>query len=226
MPAVPDNLQARFEKWDANGRPPQAAFTWNKSNWQNYLGEQSVLDTLHNPIDRAGVLGSFKNIQDPATALDAYIASYLWGYAGTGFGPYRAERVIRLNTDAASDRDFATDLHTLARIAMNDGGNAAFEHVVTRRSSDRHFFKRWGPAFATKFISFATKASENVATTPIMDSIVATSFRNYCKEAGPLWLNWNSAGSYRRYTASMAAWAQELSIEPEQVEQLIFARES
>ena len=28
MPAVPDELQMRFEKWSANGRPPQASFEW------------------------------------------------------------------------------------------------------------------------------------------------------------------------------------------------------
>jgi hypothetical protein len=222
MPAVPDELQMRFEKWSANGRPPQASFEWNRQNWQRYLGGRSVLDALPNPIDRAGVLESFKLIHDPATTLGAYIASYLWGYARTGFGPYRAERVIRLNTDPESAKDFAADLYRLARIAMNDGGNAAFEHIVIKRSSDRHFFKQWGPAFATKFISFATKASDQVATTPILDSIVAAWFRNHCNALGPLWLNWHSAGSYRRYTECTADWANSLSIEPEQVEQLIF----
>ncbi|GAA3406077.1 hypothetical protein GCM10011577_32960 [Pseudarthrobacter polychromogenes] len=37
-----------------------------------------------------------------------------------------------------------------------------------------------------------------------------------------LWLTWHSAGSYRKYTACMTEWAQDLIIEPEQVEQLIF----
>ena len=60
---------------------------------------------------------------------------------------------------------------------------------------------------------------------PIMDSIVAGWFRKHCKDISPLWLNWNSAGSYRRYTACMAEWAEELGIETEQVEQLIFRRD-
>jgi hypothetical protein len=224
MPAVPDDLQRRFEKWDSKGRPPQTPFGWKKRNWQKYLGDYSVLESLPNPIDREGVLDSFKLIRDPDSALDAYIASYLWGYAGTGFGPYRAARVIRVNTDREEGRDFAAELHTLAEIAMTGGGNEAFEHVVDLRQRDRKFFAWWGPAFATKYISFATKASRQVATTPIMDSIVAGWFRKHSKDAGPLWLNWNSAGSYRRYTSCMAEWAEELGIEPEQVEQLIFAR--
>lgn len=225
MPAVPVDLRRRFQKWDANGRPPQMPFGWKKSNWQKYLGSRSILETLPNPINRGGVLKSFKLIHDSDSALDAYIASYLWGYAGTGFGPYRAERVIRLNTDPEAGKNFGAELHTLARIATTDGGNAAFEHVVDKRQGDRKFFVWWGPAFATKFISFATKASNQVATTPIMDSIVAGWFRKHYKDLGPLWLTWNSAGSYRRYTACMAEWAEELGIEPEQVEQLIFRQD-
>lgn len=58
-----------------------------------------------------------------------------------------------------------------------------------------------------------------------MDSIVAGWFKKHCKEVGPLRLNWNTAGSYRRYTECMAEWAEELDIESEQVEQLIFRRD-
>lgn len=225
MPAVPDDLRRRFQTWDAKGRPPQEAFEWEKRNWQRYLGDKRILESLPNPIDRAGVLETFKQVDDPDSALDAYVASYLWGYAQANFGPYRAERVIRLNTDLENGQDFAADLHELAEKAMTNGGNAAFEHIVKRRQANRKFFDQWGPAFATKYISFATKASSHVATTPILDSIVAEWFSEHCKEIGPLWLNWNSAGSYRRYTACMAEWAVELGIEPEQVEQLIFRRD-
>ncbi|GAB5079575.1 hypothetical protein ARTHROSP310_27180 [Arthrobacter sp. AD-310] len=224
MSAVPDDLQRRFKNWDAEGRPSQVPFEWTKKNWAKYLGDYGVLESLPNPIDREGVLDSFKLIRDPDSALDAYIASYVWGYAGTGFGPYRAARVIRVNTDREKERDFASDLHTLAEVATTSGGNAAFEHVVHRRQSDRKFFAWWGPAFATKYISFATKASSQVATTPIMDSIVARWFSKHSRDVGPLWLNWHSADSYRRYTERMAEWADELDIEPEQVEQLIFRR--
>jgi hypothetical protein len=224
MPAVPDDLRRRFQKWDANGRPSQEAFEWQKKNWEKYLGNSSILEALPNPIDRAGVLETFKRVHDTCSALDAYVASYLWGYAIAGFGPYRAERVIRLNTDLGTGKHFAVELHTLAQIAMADGGTAAFEHVVHNRQADRKFFAQWGPAFATKFISFATQASDQVATTPILDSVVARWFKNHCTEIGHLWLTWYSASSYRRYTECMAEWAEDLGIEPEQVEQLIFRR--
>lgn len=224
MPALPDDLRRRFQQWDANGRPPQDAFEWEKKNWQKYLGNYNILESLPNPIGRPGVLEKFKLVNDLDSALDAYIASYLWGYAKAGFGPYRAERVIRLNTDLKNGKNFADDLLTLANTTMTDGGTAGFQHVVNRRQADRKFFAQWGPAFATKFISFATKASTQVPTTPIMDSIVVEWFSKHCKEIGPLWLTWYSADSYCRYTECMADWAAELGIEPEEVEQLIFMK--
>lgn len=225
MPDVPVNLRMRFERWDAEGRPPQKAFTWEKPSWQKYLSGRSILETLPNPIDRAGVLVPFQFVHDQDSALDAYIASYVWGYAQANFGPYRAERVIRLNTDLENGKNFAADLHELAGIARTKGGNAAFQHIVDRRQDNRKFFDQWGPAFATKFISFASKASDEVPTTPIMDSIVADWFKEHCEEISPLWLTWYSASSYRRYTECMAEWAEELGIEPEEVEQLIFRRD-
>ncbi|MEV7132141.1 hypothetical protein AB0N24_04550 [Arthrobacter sp. NPDC093128] len=225
MPDVPDNLRRRFERWDAEGRPPQKAFAWEKPSWQKYLGNRSILETLPNPIDRAGVLEPFQLVHDQDSALDAYIASYLWGYAKANFGPYRADRVIRLNKDLGNGKDFAAELEALAGIAMTDGGNAAFQHIVDRRQSNRKFFDQWGPAFATKFISFATKTSDQVPTTTIMDSVVVDWFREHYKAIGPLWLNWNSASSYRRYTECIAEWAEDLGIEPEEVEQLIFGKD-
>lgn len=222
MTFIPADLKTKFETWDASERPHQVGFQWKTENWRRYLGNSSILDSLPNPIDRRAVIDTFRRIHDSDSALDAFIASYLWGYAKAGFGPYRAERVIRLNNDPERGKDFAAELFKLARIAMEEGGVAAYEHIVSERRRDRHFFAQWGPAFATKFISYATQASDRVVTTPILDAIVSEWFGDHCAEIGRLWLTWHSAGSYRRYTDCMAEWANELSIEPEQVEQLIF----
>lgn len=222
MTAVPADLKAKFQEWDTNGRQRQVGFAWKTANWRKYLGNHTILDALPNPIDRSAVIDTFRQIHDASSAQDAFIASYLWGYAKAGFGPYRAERVIRLNNDLEHGKDFAADLFTLANIAMDEGGVAAYEHIVSERRRDRHFFAHWGPAFATKFISYATQASGKVGNTPLVDAIVSEWFGDHCTEIGRLWLTWHSAGSYRRYTDCMAEWANELSIEPEQVEQLIF----
>ncbi len=80
----------------------------------------------------------------------------------------------------------------------------------------------WVASFVFEFISFATNASPAVDTTPTMDSIIARWFAYHCREIGQLRLNWHKADSYRRYTVCIAGWAEDLDIEPEQVEQLIF----
>jgi hypothetical protein len=96
------------------GAPVPGAFEWKKKNWAKYLGAHSVLESLPNPIDREGVLDSFRLIRDPDSALDAYIASYLWGNANAGLGPYRAERVIRRNTDLESGKTWRLScIHSL-----------------------------------------------------------------------------------------------------------------
>jgi hypothetical protein len=122
MPAVPDDLRRRSQKWDAKGRSAQEAFEWKMRNWQKYLGDNTVLETLPNPIHRGAVLAMFKLVHDPDTVLDARIASYPWGYAKAGFGPCRAERVMRQNTELENGRHFAVELNALARIAMTYGG--------------------------------------------------------------------------------------------------------
>lgn len=222
MTTVPSDLKAKFQTWDSSGRPRQAGFGWKAENWRRHLGSHSILSSLPNPIDRVAVIDTFGRIQDAAFALDAFIASYLWGYSKAGFGPYRAERVIRLNSNPEQGKDFAAELFALAQIAKEVGGVAAYDHVVSERRRDRRFVAHWGPAFATKFISYATQTSDKVETTPILDAIVAEWFGQHCIEIGQLWLNWHSADSCCRYAVTMAEWANDLGIEPEQVEQPIF----
>lgn len=219
---LPFDLRRRFDAWHAGGREPQERFDWKPKTWGKYLGSYEMLGALENPLGRAEVTGWFERIHSPASALDAYLASYVWGYAHAGFGPYRAARVPATNTDPETDRDFGRELYTLATKAMTDGGVEAYDWIAKRRRSDRRFFINWGPAFATKFISFSTLATEAVPTTPIMDDVVRRWFRAHCPDSPALRLNFYDTASYERYAAKMAEWAQALRITPDQVEQLIF----
>ena len=129
---------------------------WKLKNWHRHLGYRSILDALPNGIDRVAVIDTFSQINDPDSAFNTFIASNLWGYAKAGFWPYRAERVMRLDKDPEQGKNFAAELFTFAKIAMDECGVAAYEHVVSHRRRDRHFFAHLGPAFATKFISHTT----------------------------------------------------------------------
>lgn len=222
---VPDDLKARFAQWVEDGRLPQESFKWRTASWKRKLPGYSVLDDLANPVGRADVVRWFENIDSPAAALDAYIASYIWGYAHANIGPYRAAEVIIENSTPKSDRDFATDLFELARVAQTEGGVAAYDHVAALRGTTDRFFHKWGPSFGTKFISFATMgapAAAAVAVTPILDDEVTRWFNRHTVGVERLKLDWRSPGSYRRYVDTLAGWADELGITPDQVEQVIF----
>lgn len=215
---VPQALMDAFVLWDRNGRQPQPAFVWKRAAWERWLPESvDALGQVPNPIDRSSVTPFFVDIRDDESAVDAYLASYIWGFARANFGPYRAARVL------ASNASFPADILELARIAAADGGVAAYQHVVVRNKRDSRFFYHWGPAFATKFIYFSTKASPLVDTTTVLDSYVVRWFSRNVGDAKPLELHWGSSDSYQRYVAHIASWGEALSIEVDDVERLIFA---
>ncbi len=216
MTIVPPKLRTAFDDWDDSGRKPQSAFEWNKAVWEKRLPDfADMLRKLPNPIDRSGVTTWFTDIDDEAAAERAYLASYVWGYASANFGPFRAHRAMTANPT------FASDLLEVAKIAQTEGGIAAFQHVVDEKGRNNAFFKFYRPAFATKFIYFATKAAPDVETTPIMDSIVCAWFAANV-EGVRLYPSWNSSNSYRTYVDHASQWAAELGIEIDDVEWLIF----
>lgn len=209
----------RWRSTGANGRPPQATFEWDKENRQKCLGGRSVLDALPNPIDRAGVLESFKLVRAVLRARRIRCQLPL-GLRQGRLPPYRAARVIRLNTDPETGKDFAAYFHTLAKTAMSDGGNAAFQHVVERRNTTK-ILRSMGADFATKFISFATGVPP-CGYHPDHGQHCLGMVRDPLQGDRLLWLTRHGSGRYPPVIRCVAEWAEDLSIEPEQVEQLIF----
>ncbi|MEH0110513.1 hypothetical protein V6N00_12455 [Tersicoccus sp. MR15.9] len=223
MIEVPPDLRERFEAWDAKGRPPQPAFGWDRQRWVRTLPDQPMLATLADPIDRAVVTGYFEDIDTKQDALDAFLATYVWGWANAGYNASRAARILRLNT--GDGRDFAADLLELAGIAQAEGGVAAYRWATVRREADPQFFAQWNAAFGTKFISFATIAANRHGTVPIttiMDKIVKNWFARHAPQIRRLNPSWLAPASYERYTTAIADWAEQLGIRPDEVEQSIF----
>ncbi|WP_461171988.1 hypothetical protein M1D93_13190 [Arthrobacter sp. Z1-9] len=216
MPPVPPELRRLFDAWIIEGRPAQRAFPWKTAGWHRWVpGHSDVLAELPNPIGRADVAALCSEIQDEESAARAFLAASVWGFGDAGYGPYRTRAIFDNNPG------FPADLVSFAKISQTQGGLAAFEHVVQERRANRSYFKGYGPAFATKFIYFTTKAVSDVETSPVMDKVVATWFRKHYPEVR-LRLGWHSAGSYRQYLEALNGWADELGIEVEDVEQLIF----
>jgi hypothetical protein len=216
MSSVPPELQRLFKQWDAAGRPVQRSFPWKSSGWTRWLPEHaSSLEALPNPIGRSAVTELFADISDEDSAVRAFLAASVWGFGDAGYGPYRTRTILDNNPN------FASDLILFGKIAQTQGGLAAFEHAVQQRRSNRGYFKGYGPAFASKFIYFATAAAPEAGIFPVMDKIVASWCRKHMQDLR-LRLDWHSAASYGEYLARVAEWADELRIRVDEVEQLIF----
>ncbi|MDQ0679739.1 hypothetical protein QFZ30_003121 [Arthrobacter pascens] len=216
MPSVPPQLQRLFDEWDGEGRPAQRSFPWKGGGWKRWLPEHSnAIESLQNPLGRSGVTKLCSGVSDEHAAMHGFLAASIWGFGDAGYGPYRTRAILDNNPS------FARDLLQFAKVAQTLGGLAAFEHAVNGRRATRNYFRGYGPAFATKFIYFTTKAAPDVETSPVMDKIVATWFRKHVPGSA-LRLDWHSAESYKHYLTCVKQWANELEITSDEVEQLIF----
>lgn len=250
---VPGQLQKTFDAWKIASRPKQGAFAWNPRTWikrfektstqqLNSVDLVAAVESIReacaekNPdapdrIDRDLVasLSSASAIctEDPTEhnqrMVTAFIASMIWGYGQTGYGPYRTARVLTTDPQAVDH------LREVARCAHNPerGGLAAFELIASERSKNPMYLKYLGPAFGTKFLFFLTRSNDKTSTTPVMDAVVQTWFSSHAKDYGPLKVAFWHPASYRRYLTALDTWADALSVgdspvSRENVELLVF----
>lgn len=254
MTTLPESLKTEFSRWASHGARPQQEFTWRPRSWKDGFGKRALdlpgVNLLEAVESIAKAAGSFtedrsatidremvKNLHDPEVlhpngstepqaVVTAFIASMIWGYGTTGYGPYRTARV--LGTDPAA----VSHLVAVARTAQDRdaGGDAAFREIWEGRCNDRDHLKYLGPAFGTKFLYFLTAAADDVPTTPVMDAVV----RRWFSREAKVWLNVTSwkPSSYEKYLSLLDTWREALAPEnggeppgPDQVEYVIFAME-
>lgn len=189
------------------------------------IGRTTVTD-MAAPERLRGEGGSY----DPERVLSVFLASMIWGYGMVGYGPYRTQRMLNHGSDDAEYSALA-QLVEVAQIAQQtqDGGLRAFEHIAEARSGGRSYLKYLGPAFGTKFIYFLTKASPEVATAPVLDSVVAGWIQRNAPEVERLRISSWCTNSYKHYAETLQKWAEDLprttagrQLEVDDVELLIF----
>src|SRR5699024_7296496 len=151
------------------------------------------MTTLHRP-ETLKVDGEY----DQQAVVTAFLASMIWGYGTTGYGPYRTARVL------TSDPNAIAHLTETARLAQAsaDGGTDAFDSIAAARDKAPHL-KYLGPAFGTKFLYFLTAASHTARTTPVMDAVVRRWFRAHTGIDLVTW-TWEK-GQYRAYLEALDA---------------------
>lgn len=210
IPPAPDALQEAVQQWKAVGARQQPPSRWSPDRWQRRFPEHAdYLAELPQPISRIDVVGfCLVASEGPEQATKAFIAAMIWGYGPVGYGGYRTKRVLTENDGAGET------LATVAGIARDQGGPAAFEWLARRQNRLRYL----GVAFATKYLFFC---AENGHGQPalVLDRLV----RDWMAKTldWPLNLEWD-VEDYRKYVDRMSAWAVGLDIEPGDLEMLVF----
>jgi len=212
--SVPADLSALTSRWKAAGRPAQSGIAWPRDAWTAYFPNQAaVFDRLPDRLTRDDVREHASNAsKSDAFALEAFLASMAWGYGNVGYGPWRTERVLRLNPDASAM------LRQAAEHLSTAGAVPAYRFLA---NSGR--LKYLGPAFGTKFLHFAPQ-SPTGSPALILDAIVTRAVRSV---SGVLLsaTTWNTL-TYERYLTTITGWASGLGIEAADAEMLLFVGES
>jgi hypothetical protein len=209
-PPPPDALERAVQQWKAAGAHQQPPSRWSPDRWQSRFPEYAeYLAELPQPISRVDVIARcLAASEGPEQATKAFIAAMIWGYGPVGYGGYRTKRVLTENEGAGET------LATVAGIAGDQGGPAAFEWLARRQNRLRYL----GVAFATKYLFFCA-ADGHAPPALVLDRLV----RDWMAKTLDWRLNleWD-VEDYREYVDKMSAWAAGLDIEPGDLEMLVF----
>jgi hypothetical protein len=209
----PECLRIVVQEWVNSGSSHQPGIKWPREPWRAWLnGFDALLTTLPERLDRAAVhrLGHTAHT-DPDAALQAFVATMVWGYGNVGYGPWRTSRMLTGCPDAGER------LVAVARALRDSKALDGYQLLASKAR-----LTGLGPAFGTKYLYFCS-ASTGAERALVLDRNVA----DWLKRNTPLNLNptWWSHPTYRRYLAHMQSWATTLDVRPEDVEYCIFQSE-
>jgi len=191
----------------------QAGVPWSKTPWKKYFPEHAgFFDNLPNqPLQRSEILQACSSAdRSPDDAVQAFLAAMAWGYGPIGYGPWRTKRMFDEDSDAG-DR-----LHQVARSLISDGSVEAYRLLA---NSCR--LKWLGPAYGTKFLYFCPQAPDRPPGL-ILDRLVARWLRQH--EVLDLSAAHWSTLTYENYVHAMRSWANELDLQPGELEEAIFVQ--
>lgn len=177
----------------------QQGIPWSRARWKQALPAYAdLLDDLPPHLDRATV----RRACERAEPHEALVTTMAWGFAKTGYGPYRVQKMLA--TDGLHDR-LATVLRALdARGPLEAYGLLGGACRIVEL----------GPAFGTKFLFFHNESAL------ILDAIIGGWFRAATGEDLRV-TQWRPQ-LYGRYLAHMAEWAARASLTPALLEERAF----
>lgn len=181
----------------------QSGVPWPRSRWKQALPEYAyLLDGLPPALDRSTVRAACGSVE-PREAL---VLTMVWGFAGTGYGPHRVQKMLA--TDDLHDR-----LASVLRVLYTRGPLEAY-----RLLGDGSRVVQLGPAFGTKFLFFHDESAL------ILDALIGDWF--YAATGEDLRVTQWRPESYERYLRQMAEWSAEVSLTSALLEERAFVLSS
>lgn len=202
----------RVDEWVLSGRPKQNSIDWICAPWIKEFPEyEEFLSGLHTRrlgfLNRETVKQTVQDESENGKHVEAFLVVMIWGYASDSRGPARTKKIL---SQPNAEHSLAAAYVAL----LNDDLTAAYLALVETGP------KYLGPAFATKFLYFASQS--NIEPCPlILDSQVAEGLLRWGNTRyNSLSL---SAQDYLGYLKYMSVAAEVLGLTPEDLEFLIFS---
>ena len=220
--STPEAITELIAKWKTDKTPAQEPIDWNRERWEapdsrypKIASHKTFIKGLPNPIGREDVRGYGADAsRSTAKAVEAFVASMVWGFGGTGYGVYRTNRILTVNPDAPQR------LHDVAEILKSDGPVEGYRAIA---NSDQSRLKWLGPAFGTKYLYFCSP-DDNPAL--VLDALMAAWLNKHCEPSEPKLRPWQwSTTKYEEYLANMTKWAGS-ACTPAELETIIFTAEA
>jgi hypothetical protein len=201
---VPDRLRGLVDQHRPLGFS-QPAVAARPERWAARLGAHaSVLDTFPEQLDRDTVRGLTRSgSTDPEGVLVGFVATQIWGYGTTGYGPARLALALSYQGLPEVLREVGD------RLASRDPVGAFRVLCV------EHRIPRLGMAFGSKYLYFADPHRRTL----ILDQIV----RDWLAEHARVWLGGRrDEREYAVWLLVAEQWSSSLGVASDQLEMLIF----
>jgi Putative 8-oxoguanine DNA glycosylase OGG-like protein len=210
---IPGAVLRAFQRWDARGRPPQAAAVWQRERWIAAIPDQArLLEALPDRLDRSTVRQlALEKPWTPRGMFEAMIIVYTWGWSTTPVGVSRSDSALRAGEERLGSALVA------ARNAMRTGGPR--NGYAALRGPNR--VAGLGPSFGSKFLYFVSPEDQRAL---ILDQLVA----KWLGREASLSLNatWWSIRTFDAYMSTMTRWSARLRIPGHQLEEILFTEEA
>jgi hypothetical protein len=174
--------------------------------WSTRLAEyEEVLRAIPSFLDRTTVRDFALNCSDdPSGAVAAFIATQIWGYGTTGYGPFRL-------AEALAYRELPAVLQAARECLRFRQPVDAFRVLCVE-----HRVPWTGTAFGTKFLYFTDPNGRAL----ILDSVVADWLANH---AGLRLRGQRHERDYATWLLAADQWARDLGVPSDRVEMIIFS---